>query len=56
MVAKARRNKGVSKQIDICEKKITELNNRITKYKEKVARYQEAMEIAPKDSTAKSFQ
>lgn len=43
MVAKAKRNKNVTKEIENCDKKIGELNSRIQKYKEKITKYQEAM-------------
>jgi len=49
MIAKAKRNKNISKEIEICDKKIVDINNKIVKYKEKIARYQEAMDITPKD-------
>lgn len=45
MVAKAKRNKNVAREIEQYEKRITELNNKIQKYKEKISRYQQAMDI-----------
>lgn len=48
MVAKAKRNKNVAREIEQCEKRAQELTQRIEQHKEKVARYQQAMDIAPK--------
>ena len=43
MVAKAKRNKNISKEIESYERRVVELNHKIQGYKEKVARYQQAM-------------
>ena len=44
MIAKTKRNKGITKDIENMDKRITELNNRIHLHKEKVARYQKVIE------------
>jgi len=40
MVAKAKRNKNITKEIEVCDKRITDINSKIQKYKEKISRYQ----------------
>ena len=44
MIAKTKRNKGITKDIENMDKRILELNSRINAHKEKVARYQKVIE------------
>jgi len=48
MVAKAKRNKALRKDIENMDKKMTEINNKILMYKDKINRYQKVMDILPK--------
>ena len=53
MVSKAKRNKNLRKDIENCEKRMSEMNSKIIQYKEKINRYQKAMDILPKTADDK---